>query len=304
MDEKIASQFYFDFRTSSQSAIHGATSCGQQRAACTTINRNRARGILEADQLSTSGQPLSVDVWEAAFARVARQWQLPIVSLEQFGITHDEDGFREASSDLSALTPGAEACPYLDAANGIVYKLFDLQANGSLGKKLSFELKEDGEYEIVPRPARLRDTLEKLILLNEVGAHPTEIVGLTDDAHYLMVKQPLANPYKDFEKDRAIACQLIRGVVPQATGLGLRGTVCIVWHDDQTWIIGDLHPRNIMRDGDGKPTIIDALVAPVPPFFFRGHRWLRDSSADARALRLGLPPPERKLFDDVNDEEL
>lgn len=303
MDEKIAaSQYIIDFRTGTQSAIHGASSCAEQRAACLAINRSRARGILEADQLSVAGQPLSVDVWEAAFARITRQWQLPIVSLEQFGIEHDRDGFRIASPDLVALPSGAEACPYYDKRNGVVYKLFDLQANGSLGKKLCFEWSEDGKYEIVPRPATLRDTVEKLLLLNEIGAHPTEIVGLTSDGHYLLIKQPLARPSADFEYDRADACRRIKGLVPTATGF--RTTVCVVWHHLQTWIVGDLHERNIMRDGDGHPTIIDALVAPVPPEILRQIRSLREASEDAEALRRNLPLPKRKRFDDVVDDEL
>jgi hypothetical protein len=257
---------------------------------------------LEADQLSVAGQPLSADVWEAAFARITRQWQLPIVSLEQFGIQHDRDGFRQAAPDLLALPTGAEACPYFDRRNNAVYKLFDLQANGALGKKLAFEATEDGGYEVVPRPATLRDTVEKLLLLNEIGAHPTEIVGLTDDGHYLLIKQPLARPSPDFEYDRNEACQRIKGLVP--SGTGFRTTVCVVWHDLQTWIIGDLHERNIMRDGDGHPTIIDALVAPVPPAILRGNRALREAAEDAEALRRNLPLPKRKQFFDVPDEEL
>jgi hypothetical protein len=302
LDEKFAAQYVIDFRTGSQSAIHGSASCAEQRAACLALNRGRARGILEADQLSFQGQPLSTDVWEAAFARITRQWQVPVVSLEHFGIKHDRDGFRIASSDLVALPSGAEACPYYDKSSGAVYKLFDLQASGSLGKKLVFEWNEEGGCEVVPRPATLRDTLDKLLLLNEIGAHPTEVVGLTDDGHYLLIKQPLARASADFQFDRADACQRIKGIVPTATGF--RTTLCVVWHHLQAWIVGDLHERNIMRDGEGNPTIIDALVAPIPPFVLRQNRSLREASEDAEAWRRGQPLPQRKRIDDVDDDEL
>ena len=37
---------------------------------------------------------------------------------------------------LTALPSGAEAIPYFDKEWGVVYKLFDLRVNGSLGKKI------------------------------------------------------------------------------------------------------------------------------------------------------------------------
>jgi len=85
---------------------------------------------------------------------------------------------------------------------------------------------------------------------------------------------------------------------------GLRVAVCVVWHSEQAWLVGDLHERNIMRDGDGIPTIIDALIGPVSPLAMRKLRWLREASEDAEALRHDLPLPERKLFYDIDDTEL
>lgn len=207
-----------------------------------------------------------------------------------------------AAPDLSPLKTGAEASPYEDRSNGVVYKLFDLRADGSLGKKLSIAITGDGELELGHQPALLQDTVEKLMLLNDIGAHPTEIVGLTDDGHYLLAKQPRANPSGNFLEDRTAACRLIKGV--PAKGPGLRTTAYVVWLDHQAWLVGDLHERNIMRDGDGHPTIIDALVAPLPPTVLRGCRWLQHAAEDAEALRLDLPLPERRLFDDVDDSEL
>lgn len=302
MDERVFSQYHIDFRTGKQSGIHRAGACGEQRSACLALNRIRARGILEADQIFAPGQPFSADVWEAAFARRAEEWQLPLISLEQLGISHDADGFRIASPDLVPLKPGAEASPYWDKANEVVYKLFDLRIDGSLGKKLSLELNDEGEFELHNRPARLRDTVEKLVFLNEIGAHPTEIVGLSYDGDYLVVKQPLAQENADFLKDRSSAIASIKAVIPVASGL--RTTVCIAWQNRQTWLIGDLHERNIMRDGDAVPTIIDALIGPVPPLALRRLRWLRNAAEDAEALRQNLPLPDRKLFDDVDDREL
>jgi hypothetical protein len=164
------------------------------------------------------------------------------------------------------------------------------------------ESNEEGCFEIQSRPAELRDTLEKLSVLNEAGAHPTEIVGLSNDGHYLVVKQPLANPYVDFESDRESALKFIHAVSPTATHLRTR--VAVIWLAGQVWLVGDLHERNIMQDGDGLPTIIDALIGPAPTLALKEFSWLRNAAADAQALRKGLPLPERKLFDDVDDDLL
>lgn len=300
-DDKLSRQLHIDYRTGAYTAIQGARNCAQQRSACSSYNRRRARGILEADPFVASSESVSIDVWEAAFKRIAAEWQLPLVSLEKFGITHDIDGFRSATPDLETLPAGAEACPYYDKQNQVVYKLFDLRRDGSLGMKLSYS-SQNGEYELISKPARLRDTVEKISLLNEIGAHPTEIVGLSDDGFYLIVKQPHARRYQNFESDRKEAISLIKGVIPVRSGL--RGTVCLVWLQDQAWFVGDLHKRNIMRDGDGHPTIIDALTGPVPPTAIERLSWLRDAIEDAQALRLGLPLPKRKDFNDVDDNDL
>jgi len=302
LDGEFAAQYQIDFRTGAQTAIDSSRPCAEQRAACAALNRLRARGLLEADQFVAPGQSLSIDVWETVFPKRAREWQLPLIALENFGIFHDEEGFRSSAPDLLPLTPGAEACPFFDQDSHVVYKLFDLRVDGSLGKKLVFALNQEGEFEITHAPANLRNTVEKIALLNEIGAHPTEIVGLSDSGDYLIVKQPVASRISDFEADRKAAIESIRGILPNRSGL--RVTACVVWQAEQTWLISDLHERNIMLDGDGEPTIIDALIGPVPPLAIRELRWLREASEDAKAWRLGLPLPERRLFHDSDDSEL
>lgn len=70
------------------------------------------------------------------------------------------------------------------------------------------------------------------------------------------------------------------------------------------WIMSDLHQGNIMRDAQGQPTIIDALLAPLPPALIKGSRLLAEHVEDAMTLRHGLPLAGRKAFDDVKDEDL
>jgi hypothetical protein len=90
------------------------------RSACKTLNRERTRGLLEAGQQTSPGESVSIDVWSASFARGAEEWDVPIVGLEGRGLIHDKDGFI-TSEFLTPLTPGAEAEPYLDAEEQVVY---------------------------------------------------------------------------------------------------------------------------------------------------------------------------------------
>jgi len=301
LDGLSPAQLSIDFRTGRPTAIHAGNSCSEQRAACSALNRERTRGLLEATQLAASGESFSAHAWHAAVAGRSSFWDVPLIPLGRLGIHHDEDGI-PGSDFLRALTPGAEASPYYDDSWNVVYKLFDLRVNGSLGKKIELQRNAEGEFELILREAVLQDTLEKLAVLNEAGAHPTEIVGLSDTGDYLIIKQPLAQPRKDFEKDREAAIANVHGVTPPFTGL--RRTVAVIWVDHRAWLVSDLHDRNIMRDQHGKPTIIDALTGPVPPLALKQLNWLREAVEDARALREGRPREPRKRFEDVEDDEL
>ena len=146
--------------------------------------------------------------------------------------------------------------------------------------------------------------MEKLAVLNHAGVHPNEIVGLSDSGDYLIAKQPGAYPREDFETDRLAAVSEIHGIIPEFTGRGLRHTVVVMWLEDRAWLVGDLHERNIMRDQDGTPTIIDALIGPVPAAALKELRWLREAVEDAQALRENRPAVNRQRFEDADDDSL
>ncbi|MBC7980878.1 MAG: hypothetical protein H7Y36_09980 [Armatimonadetes bacterium] len=190
----------------------------------------------------------------------------------------------------------------MDKTAGVVYKLFFLLKNGALGKKLSYELGASGRFECVMEDATLVDTLTKLITLHDAGGHSTEIVGLSDDGKYLIAKQPLASPFKDFEEDQKAAVQAIKGV--PLSSQGIRGGAVLIWVNGQPWIVSDLHKGNIMRDADDRPTIIDALTGAVPPLAYDQLRQVREAVQDARDLREGRAPQARLKFEDVDDRDL
>lgn len=233
LNDPHPAQLSIDFRTGRRTAIHAGNSCAEQRSACVALNRIRARGILEATQLASSGESVSLDARYATIARYSRDRDVPLIPLDQLGIHHDEDGLR-SSSLLTPLPSGAEAIPYFDKDWGVVYKLLDLRVNGSLGKKIELVRTTEGDFDLIPCDATLRDTLEKLAVLNHAGGHPTEIVGLSDSGDYLIAKQPWAYPRGDFETDRRTAVSEIRGIIPEYTGSGLRHTVVVMWLENRS----------------------------------------------------------------------
>ena len=292
--------YYLDFRTGSTSAIRGSEISESIRAACSALNRRRTRAIREASQENASGESLSADAWSVAFERRLNEWELPLVPLEKLGIFIDRDGYIE-SKELQPLQSGAEASPYQDLQNEVVYKLFDLKENGALGKKIVLEQDEQGEYQIELRDADLYHTMTKLSVLNDIGGHPTEIVGIAETGDYLIAKQPLAFPMADFEEDRKVAVERMRAIVPSQCHF--RQMAALVWSDSDAWMVADLHKRNIMRDSLGKPTVIDALIGSIPPAAVQ-KSGLNQPIRDAQTYRLTGKKPTYDLFDGFSDDEL
>lgn len=312
LDESLSGQLQIDFFTGQPTALWGPITSSAERTACSALNRERARGILEAFKLSPSSESLSTDVWTATFTRRAREWSLPLISLTKLGFVREEEGL-VCPPSLFALKPGAEAEPYWHRGSGMVYKLFNLREGGALGKKISFEAGVDGEYEIRHSDAMLVDTLEKIQVLHDMGAHPTEIIGLSDMGDFFIVKQPYASTqiynseerprgeiYQLYEKDRAQAIAAICGEV--CNGPGLRESVVVSWLNGQAWLVADLHNRNIMRDQNQAPTIIDALIGPVTPAAYLKLQWLQAQVADAKAWRSSGKRTVRKKWHEDYDE--
>ena len=294
--------FTRDPRTGQTTAITGTHISAEQRAACTALNRRRTRGILEGGQQTPAGEQSSINAWTPAFERKLTEWGVPLIDIARLGI-RDEEGFLSPAQPFAQSLPsGAEAAPFLDTEQEVVYKLFDLRKSGALGKKVVLANPEPDKTEIQNRDATLRDTLEKLGLLHAAGAHATEIVGLCESYKYLIAKQPLAQPMVDFESDQASALQAMKAV--QFSFSGLRNFGAVTWILDRAWLVADLHERNIMRDAAGQPTIIDALTGTVPPSFEERFPSLANAIEDARHLRQGLPPLTRNRFEEVPDEEL
>ena len=301
MNGNASTQSNFDFRTGRETAIATALFSEGDRAACSALNRQRAKGIQEAARQAPSRQPFTPDVWAALVAKRSREWGVPLIRLDGLGLGRDPDDHL-ISQFMQPLKTGAEASPFADGDWQVVYKLFPLHSSGGLGKTFEIDRYPDDQgFEMTVRDAVLIETMEKLIVLHDAGAHPTELVGIDDQGDYLVVKQPLAYPYKNLEEDRLIALERIRAVPCRAR---FRRVVWILWAHDQAWVLSDLHPGNIMRDASDQPTIIDALLSPLPPALIQSDRLLIQDVEDARALREGRPRPSRDVFAEIPDDEL
>lgn len=288
-------QLHIDFRTGKSTAIIGPTVNDGIRAACHALNLERKSGIAAAIGGTPPRRTLPIDVWTGRFVASLGDLDIPLIDLEAFGF-HHEEGFL-GNRHLKALPPGAEASPFLDVDNGVVYKLFDLRPGGTMGKKLRFQTRSEG-FEIESAEARWSDMLDKFIVLNRGGGHPTELAGISTDGGYLIAKQPQAFPFENFRSDLAAAEAAMSGIVP--IGGGLRQHLFVTVIDGTPWLVGDLHERNIMRDVNGTPTIIDALVGEVSLTARRELDWLDAACAEARVFReTGTRPPR---WDDVVDD--
>lgn len=151
-----------------------------------------------------------------------------------------------------------------------------------MGKKLRFQPRSEG-FEIETADARWSDMLDKFIVLNRGGGPPTELAGISSDGSYLIAKQPQAYTHEDFRADLARAEAAMCGIV--LIGGGLRQHLFVVTIDGVPWLVGDLHERNIMRDVNGDPTIIVALVGEVTLTARRELGWLRDACEEASKFR-------------------
>lgn len=300
-DERPIHTYSIDPRTGLSTGICGAEFTRAQRETCAALNRKRASSICETGDEALSAGTLPAHVWQRRLREVIELKETPLIHLGAIGVSFtEEEGFR-GKPFLEKLPFGAEACPFRDIENGVVYKLFNLREHGSLGKKIVFERDGDGILQPAHSEASLQDTLEKIILLNRVGALPTEIVGLSYGYEALIVKQPLAFPRGDFQEDRRAAIKAIRGVVPHQGGF--RHTSAVVFIEDKSWVVTDLHEFNIMRSFNEEPTIIDALIGEVTPEVRAHHDWLGAAETQAQTYReFGKEPTSLLQMPETDDE--
>lgn len=89
LHERFTAQLDFDYRTRRPTGIRFSEPAAHQRAACNALNRERARGLLEAARHAPPGESIPVDVWNAGFARRCIEWGVPLIPLSWLGIDRE-----------------------------------------------------------------------------------------------------------------------------------------------------------------------------------------------------------------------
>lgn len=275
-----------------------------EQQACAQLNRQRARAIQATARDHASSESDPPDVWIDSFARKVSTLEVPLIRLQDLGFTEDVvEGM--SSKYLGNIGIGREASAWVDRTYGCVYKLFDLKIDAenraSIGLKLQIQGNPPDEVEVIQLPAVIDDILTKICVLHEAGACPTEIIGISEDGKYLIVKQPRCKAFEDFASDQGRAVEAMRGIAPKGS---YGNPVWVFYADSKVWLLSDLHKGNIRRLPDGKPTIIDALVGELPDYYLKNHPKLKEAADKARTLALGYELPPDDPFHNIDDDEL
>jgi len=85
-DESAQAKFYFDELTGVLTTITGPKVSSSQRAACTSLNRQRAGGIIQVREAAQRREQIPADVWRHAFTGRLNEWEIAIVSLDRMRI--------------------------------------------------------------------------------------------------------------------------------------------------------------------------------------------------------------------------
>lgn len=297
LNESREVQPQYDIRTGVETFIYGPQLSPDEWRGCAKLNRKRSEGIKGIYRPASSGEQAPLDVWLSSVAGKGRRLGVPLIPLDTLGFDRDDTDFL-FTTKLVRLQSGREAMAWLDPESHCVYKLFDTRPTATIGHKLYFQPEEE-KCRVCQEEATLDETLNKLCILHEAGACPTEIVGISDNCKYLIVKQPYCLMHEDLQEDREKTLEYIKAVPPT----GSFGPEVWVFWLRQAWIISDLHKGNIRRFYDKTPTIIDALIAPIPDDILRSYPRIFKAAVNARSWRETGEKPSDDLFENISDDD-
>jgi hypothetical protein len=172
-----------------------------------------------------------------------------------------------------------ESLVFIDRKNGVVYKVFDMDDEGTVGTR--FNINAEGLLDT--GRGGLVDLVEKIYVINAIGGTPTEILGLTEDGG-LVVKQPYGGGAGKISASERQGAAQAHGLVfvPNSvvrspyrnfyTGIG-----------GLDFLIGDLHPGNFHRDTFQRARILDIITARITDEYYRVFPMLNAFVAANRA---------------------
>ncbi|HEX2861978.1 MAG TPA: hypothetical protein VHN79_10075, partial [Lacunisphaera sp.] len=220
---------------------------------------------------------------------------LPVVRLEDFGFDSEaDDPFEANTPSLRRIGGGVEALAFADGRNS-VYKFFLFREGGEVGATFAFARGEGEVLQATAVPGSYRRLFEKLRLTHLFGM-PTEIAGITPEG-IVVAKQTLGRmlPEKTNMSDLDPA-RLIP--IPSRFLRSDRDHPRLAFLDDEPWLVGDTHDRNVVVAEDGTWRVIDLVAAPLPPAWLEQMRLFRDWIERARL------DPRAEILAAVDDDEL
>ena len=220
---------------------------------------------------------------------------LPMVRLEDFGFSADDDDpFESNTTRLRRIGGGVEALAFADAGNS-VYKFFLFREGGDLGATFAFG-RDEGEWlQANAVPGSYRQLFDKLRLTHVFGM-PTEIAGITPEG-IVVAKQtfgrmlPENTDVSGLDPERFIS-------IPSRFLRTDRDHPRLAFLDGVPWLVADTHDRNVVTDENDEWRIIDLVAAPLPPV------WLGQTRLFADWIERARRDPRAEVLAPVADDEL
>jgi len=252
--------------------------------------------LAEAEELSLL--EAAGGAW-AEFGAALRAWRavLPLLPLDLFGFpAGSESPLEDGSPRLVHIGGGVEAWAFAAEPEGSVYKFFRPREGGGIGSTFAYAAGTETFLRAMAVIGDYRDLLEKLFLINLLDGMATELVGLTPEG-ILVAKQVNGERLPE-------AADVLPHLPPALIDIPSRFLRVdrdhprLAFVGTEPWLIADMHDRNLVRAGDGRPRIIDLVAAPMP------RDWIARSAPIRDWLARVHHDPSAGLLPAVADDEL
>ncbi len=220
---------------------------------------------------------------------------LPLVSLEDFGFDSEaDDPFEANTTRLRRIGGGVEALAFADTQDS-VYKFFLFREGGTVGATFAFGRGEGEVLMATAVPGSYRRLFEKLRLTHLLGM-PTEIAGITREG-IIVAKQTFGRMLPEQTDMSGLdPARLIP--IPSRFLRSDRDHPRLHFLDDEPWLVGDTHDRNVVVAEDDTWRVIDLVAAPLPP------EWLGQMGLFAGWIERARHDPRAEVLAAGNDDEL
>ncbi|MBP7140755.1 MAG: hypothetical protein KBA71_02515 [Opitutaceae bacterium] len=222
---------------------------------------------------------------------------LPLCPLDLFGFPPgSEDPFDEGNPRLRRIGSGVEATAF-QSEDGSIYKFYLPREDGRIGGSFIFSPGSDEVAWLAEAClGSYRSLFEKLLLIMALQGMPTEVIAATPEG-IIVAKQACGARVPD-GTDTSLLQPPALIPIPSRFLRAHRDHPRLFFLGGTTWLIADLHCRNLVSAADGTLRAIDLLAAPLPGNLIHSNPliagWLSRVRHD----------PHAPLLREVDDSEL